>query len=65
MTIRQRVKTLGDVRAAIITVVKDGTLAPHDAGFYTHFMMNEPSSTAHTGDLDSEVTVSFEEQDWI
>ncbi|NQY35646.1 MAG: cupin domain-containing protein [Alteromonadaceae bacterium] len=31
----------------------------------THFMMIEPSSTAHTGDLDSEVTVSFEEQDWI
>lgn len=31
----------------------------------THFMMIEPSSTAHTGDLDSDVTVSSEEQEWI
>lgn len=31
----------------------------------THFMMIEPSSTAHTGDLDSEVTVSYEKQAWI
>jgi mannose-6-phosphate isomerase-like protein (cupin superfamily) len=31
----------------------------------THFMMIEPSSTAHTGDLDSDVTVSSDEQEWI
>lgn len=31
----------------------------------THFMMVEPSSTAHTGDTDSEVTVSAEQQQWI
>jgi mannose-6-phosphate isomerase-like protein (cupin superfamily) len=31
----------------------------------THFMMVEPLSTAHTGKLESEVTVSFEKQDWI
>ncbi|MFD2177890.1 cupin domain-containing protein [Veronia pacifica] len=31
----------------------------------THFMMVEPSSTAHTGEEQSEVTVSSEEQVWI
>lgn len=31
----------------------------------THFMMVEPSSTAHTGQLQSEVTVSLEQQEWI
>ena len=31
----------------------------------THFMMIEPSSTAHTGELQSEVTVSSEKQFWI
>lgn len=31
----------------------------------THFMMIEPSSTAHTGGLESKVTVSPEKQKWI
>lgn len=31
----------------------------------THFMMVEPSSTAHTGEDKSEVTVSAEDQVWI
>ncbi|MCY7296955.1 cupin domain-containing protein [Alteromonas sp. a30] len=31
----------------------------------THFMMIEPSSTAHTGELESDVTVSSEDQKWI
>lgn len=31
----------------------------------THFMMIEPASTAHTGDLKTEVTVSADEQEWI
>jgi len=31
----------------------------------THFMMIEPSSTAHTGEINSEVTVSSDEQAWI
>ncbi|ASP38453.1 cupin [Bacterioplanes sanyensis] len=31
----------------------------------THFMMIEPSSTAHTGELESDVTVSSEDQEWI
>lgn len=31
----------------------------------THFMMIEPASTAHTGELQSEVTVSSESQEWI
>lgn len=31
----------------------------------THFMMIEPSSTAHTGKLQSELTVSSEKQAWI
>ncbi|MFT6690387.1 MAG: mannose-6-phosphate isomerase-like protein (cupin superfamily) [Colwellia sp.] len=31
----------------------------------THFMMIEPSSTAHTGELESEVTVSSDKQEWI
>ena len=31
----------------------------------THFMMIEPSSTAQTGELKSEVTVSSEKQEWI
>lgn len=31
----------------------------------THFMMIEPTTTAHTGTLESEVTVSQEKQEWI
>ncbi len=31
----------------------------------THFMMIEPSNTKHTGSLESEVTVSAENQEWI
>ena len=31
----------------------------------THFMMIEPATTAHTGALESEVTVSQEKQEWI
>ncbi|KUI99671.1 MULTISPECIES: cupin domain-containing protein [Vibrio] len=31
----------------------------------THFMMVEPASTAHTGEIQSEVTVSSEQQEWI
>lgn len=31
----------------------------------THFMMIEPASTAHTGERQSEVTVSSEKQEWI
>jgi len=31
----------------------------------THFMMIEPATTAHTGTLKSEVTVSQEKQVWI
>ena len=31
----------------------------------THFMMVEPSTTAHTGTLESEVAVSQEKKEWI
>jgi len=31
----------------------------------THFMMIEPATTAHTGTLESEVTVSSDKQEWI
>jgi len=31
----------------------------------THFMMVEPSSTAHTGEIQSEVTISSSKQVWI
>lgn len=31
----------------------------------THFMMIEPSSTAHTGEAVSDITVSSEQQEWI
>lgn len=31
----------------------------------THFMMIEPANTAHTGSLQSEVTVNVEQQEWI
>ncbi len=31
----------------------------------THFMMIEPSSTAHTGHHQSKATVSLEQQEWI
>jgi quercetin dioxygenase-like cupin family protein len=31
----------------------------------THFMMIEPSSTAHTGEIQSKRTVSAAEQEWI
>jgi len=31
----------------------------------THFMMIEPASTAHTGTLKTELTVSSDNQEWI
>ncbi len=31
----------------------------------THILLIEPRSTAHTGDIDSAQTVSFEDQEWI
>jgi mannose-6-phosphate isomerase-like protein (cupin superfamily) len=31
----------------------------------THFMMIEPATTAHTGEIKSEITVSSDKQDWI
>ena len=31
----------------------------------THFMMIEPATTAHTGSLESEATVSTDQQEWI
>jgi len=31
----------------------------------THFMMIEPSTTMHTGELENELTVSSEKQEWI
>lgn len=31
----------------------------------THFMMIEPSSTAHTGELETNVTVASQNQEWI
>ncbi len=31
----------------------------------THFMMIEPASTAHTGELATNVTVNSEDQEWI
>lgn len=31
----------------------------------TYFMMIEPASTAHTGNVESEITVSHEMQEWI
>ncbi len=31
----------------------------------THFLMVEPASTAHTGTVESDLTVSSEKQEWI
>jgi quercetin dioxygenase-like cupin family protein len=31
----------------------------------THFMMIEPSSTAHTGEIQSDITVSSVQQEWL
>lgn len=31
----------------------------------THFMMIEPATTAHTGEVESHETVAFTEQEWI
>ncbi len=31
----------------------------------THFMMIEPATTAHTGGIQSEVTVASDKQEWI
>ena len=31
----------------------------------THFMMVEPASTAHTGNIESELTVAPDQQEWI
>ena len=31
----------------------------------THFMMIEPKSTAHTGDIESERTVASDNQEWL
>ena len=31
----------------------------------THFMMIEPASTAHTGELETEQTIAQDQQEWI
>ncbi|WP_238937606.1 hypothetical protein [Pseudoalteromonas sp. S16_S37] len=31
----------------------------------THFLMVEPASTAHTGSVESELTVAQDQQQWI
>ncbi len=46
-------------------VVKKGVEHCPSAEPDTHFMMVEPASTAHTGDVASEITVSSEQQEWI
>lgn len=45
----------------ILAGVEHRTMATEE----THFMMIEPKSTAHTGTVESEQTVSLEKQDWI
>lgn len=31
----------------------------------THFLMIEPKTTSHTGDVESELTVGIEKQEWL
>lgn len=53
------------LNAGEMYVVPKGTEHRPKATPDTHFMMIEPSSTAHTGEMQSEVTVSSEKQEWI
>ncbi|MCW8834137.1 MAG: cupin domain-containing protein [Colwellia sp.] len=57
----------GDVvlNAGEMYVVPKGVEHCPKAESETHFMMVEPSSTAHTGKVESELTVSQDNQEWI
>jgi len=57
----------GDItlNAGEMYVVKKGIEHCPKAQPDTHFMMVEPSSTAHTGETQSDLTVSSEQQCWI
>lgn len=46
-------------------VVPKGVEHCPEATEETHFLMIEPASTKHTGSNQSDVTVSFDDQEWI
>ena len=46
-------------------IVPKGVEHKPQAHSEAHVLMFEPKSTAHTGDIDSEITVATEDQDWI
>jgi mannose-6-phosphate isomerase-like protein (cupin superfamily) len=53
------------LNAGEMYVVKKGVEHCPMAEADTHFMMIEPADTAHTGILESDITVSPEKQEWI
>jgi mannose-6-phosphate isomerase-like protein (cupin superfamily) len=64
LTIQLRDKNI-DLAPGEMYVVPKGTEHCPVAEPDTHFMMIEPVSTEHTGNLQSEVTVLAENQEWL
>lgn len=64
LTIQLRDKNV-ELGAGDMFVVPKGVEHCPRAESDTHFMMIEPSSTAHTGELETDVTVASENQEWI
>lgn len=59
---RDRIVALG---ARELLIVPKGIEHKTSATAETHFMMIEPKTTAHTGDVESELTVPTAQQVWL
>ena len=55
----------GDLREGEMFIVPKGVEHRTLAAEETYIMMIEPKSTAHSGDVESELTVATEKQEWI
>jgi mannose-6-phosphate isomerase-like protein (cupin superfamily) len=64
LTIRLRDRIIELGVGDMFVVPKGVEHCPH-AEQDTHFMMIEPASTAHTGNIETNVTVASENQEWI
>lgn len=64
LTLQLRTENI-ELGAGEMYVVPKGVEHCPVAASDTHFMMIEPTSTAHTGELETGVTVSQDAQEWI
>lgn len=64
LTIQLRDRDI-ELREGEVFIVPKGVEHRPFAVEETHFLMIEPKTTAHTGEVESELTVPLEQQEWI